>query len=347
MRAPRRRTRLIGLAVVALLVTLAGGGLAIWWKQRGPSTLDLPITQARVIPLTGDSSRFDYEDLDAERGLLFIAHMGAGQVIEVDVRTGKVVRTIDGLDDVHGVIVVPQLQRVFATATGTNELVSLDEDTGRERGRAPTDAYPDGLAYNPDTNTVWTTNEDAGTETVVDAKTLDVRGSVELGDSVGNVAYDPGSHTMMVGVQSDNVLAVIDPSTLRVERRVDLPGCDTSHSLRIDAVRRLAFVGCEDNDRLLTLDLNSWMITGNEEVGDFPDVLSYDQADGRLWGAAESGWVTILELDGRAIQVVGRDFLTDGAHVVAVDPTNHHAYLPVPDGGDRQPAVLDEAPDGG
>jgi len=94
--------------------------------------------------------------------------MGAGQVIEVDVRVGKVVRTIDGLDDVHGVIVVPKLHRVFATATGTNELVSLDEDSGRELGRAPTGAYPDGLAYNPDANTVWTTNEEAGTETVVE-----------------------------------------------------------------------------------------------------------------------------------------------------------------------------------
>ena len=73
-------------------------------------------------------------------------------------------------------------------------------------------------------------------------------------------------------------------------------------------------------------------------------MLSYDQADRRLWVAAESGWLTILELDGRAMRVVGRDFLTEGAHVVAVDPTNHHAYLPVPDVGDGPPAVLDEAP---
>lgn len=343
MRAPRRRTVLIA-AVAALVLAVAGGGLTFWWAQRGPSTLALPITQAGTIPLTGDSSRFDYEDLDAERGLLLIAHMGAGQVVEVDVRAGKLVRTIDGLDDVHGVIVVPKLHRIFATATGTNELVSLDEDTGRELGRAPTGAYPDGLAYNPDTNTVWTTNEEAGTETVVDAETLEVRGTVELGDSVGNVAYDPGSHTMMVGVQSDNVLAVIDPDSLDVERRVDLSGCDTSHSLRIDAVRRLAFVGCEENNRLLAVDLNTWKVTGDEEVGDFPDVLSYDQADGRLWVAAESGWLTILELDGRAMKVVGRDFLTEGAHVVAVDPTDHHAFVPVPDGGDGHPAVLDEAP---
>ena len=341
MRAPRRRTVLIGLAAVALLACAA---VAVGWRVRGPSETALPITQTRAIPLTGDSSRFDYEDLDPGRSLLFIAHMGAGQVIEVDVRAGRVVRTIRGLDDVHGVIVVPRLHRVYATATGTDELVALDEDTGRELGRAPTGAYPDGLAYNPDTHTVWTTNEADGTETVVDATSLAVRGTVQLGESVGNVAYDAGSRMMMVDVQSDDTLAVIHPRTLKVVRRVDLPGCDTDHSLRIDAARRLAFIACEENDRLLTLDLRTWTVTGNERIGHFPDVLSYDPADRRLWAAAESGWLAILELHDRTMEVVGRDFLTDGAHVVVVDPSNHHAYLPVPDGGNGHPAVLDEAP---
>jgi hypothetical protein len=32
--------------------------------------------------LTGGPVRFDYTALDAERGRLFIAHMGAGEVIE-------------------------------------------------------------------------------------------------------------------------------------------------------------------------------------------------------------------------------------------------------------------------
>ncbi|MEV3914782.1 hypothetical protein [Streptomyces canus] len=31
---------------------------------------------SRILP--GDGSRFDYESLDAGRGLLFIAHLGAG-----------------------------------------------------------------------------------------------------------------------------------------------------------------------------------------------------------------------------------------------------------------------------
>ncbi|HEY5843028.1 MAG TPA: hypothetical protein VIU87_16485 [Mycobacterium sp.] len=87
--------------------------------------------------------------MDSVRGLLFLAHLGAGEVIEVDVRANTVVRTIGDLAQVHGVLVVPALHRVFATATGDDRMVSLDEDTGAVLYRTQTGDYPDGLAYDP------------------------------------------------------------------------------------------------------------------------------------------------------------------------------------------------------
>jgi DNA-binding beta-propeller fold protein YncE len=76
-----------------------------------------------------------------------------------------------GLSQVHGVLVVPGLHRVYATATGTNRVVRIDEDTGRVLGGTATGAYPDGLAYDPANGTIWITNESGGSETIVDAAT--------------------------------------------------------------------------------------------------------------------------------------------------------------------------------
>jgi DNA-binding beta-propeller fold protein YncE len=165
--------------------------------------------------LPGDTSRFDYASLDAERGLLFIAHLGASEVIEVDIRAHRVVRTIGNLSQVHGVLVVPALHRVYATATGSNTLVSLDEDTGTVLNQTPTGDYPDGLAYDPHRNTIWTTNESGGSETVVDAATGAVKATVDLGGDAGNVAYDATADRMLVDVQGRNELAVIDPGFRR------------------------------------------------------------------------------------------------------------------------------------
>jgi DNA-binding beta-propeller fold protein YncE len=241
---------------------------------------------------------------------------------------------------VHGVLVVPDKHRVYATATDANRMVILDEDTGAQVASGPTGAYPDGLAYDPVRNAVWTTNESGGTETVLDADTAAVRGTVDLGGEVGNVYYDHAAGVMLVDVQGADVLAVVDPSTLAVVRRVSLPGCDHDHGLAVDPARRLAFVACDANAVLLTVDLETWQVTGRDQVGQEPDVLAFDATTGRLYVAAESGWLAILTENGRRLTVTGSGHLADGAHVVAVDPGTGRSYYPVPAGPGGHPALL-------
>ncbi|KAA0108990.1 YncE family protein [Mycolicibacterium sp. P1-5] len=295
---------------------------------------------AAEIPLPGDDSRFDYASLDATQGLLFVAHLGASEVIEVDVNNHRVVRTIPNISQVHGVLTVPSLNRVYATATGDNQVVTINESTGQIIARAATGEYPDGLAYDPRRNTIWTTNETAGSETVVDAADLHLRGTVEVGGQVGNVGYDSGSDRMLVAVQGTNDLAIIDPATLTITDRVALPGCAHPHGLAIDSTDRLAFVACDENATLVTVDLKMHTVVAANPVGKDPDVLAYDPGAHRLYVAAESGTVTTLDLHGHDLTVANSGFLADGAHVVAVDPNTHRSYYPVPAGRDGHPALL-------
>ncbi|HKN98538.1 MAG TPA: YncE family protein [Pseudonocardiaceae bacterium] len=340
MRA-RSRWLLITGAVVVLVAVLAVVRLATTGR---PAAIPLPLRGVGEVALPGDGSRFDYASLDTGRGLLFIAHLGASQVIEVDVHTGRVVRTIPNVAGVHGVFVVPALHRVYATATDANQMVALDEDTGRVLARAATGEYPDGLAYDPRRNAVWTTNETGGSETVIDAATGAVRGTVPLGGEVGNVAYDPATDRMLVAVQGRDQVAVIDPGSRTVKRWVDLPGCDHDHGLTLDTANRLAFVACDGNATLLTVDLTTWRVIGTNTVGEDPDVLAFDPGSRWLYVAAESGDVAVLGLRDRRLAVLGLDHLADGAHVVAVDSHSHTSYFPVPAGGDGRPALLEHTP---
>src|SRR6185312_7349514 len=89
--AVRWRTRLVtGLAVTAVLAGCATS------RQSD----DLPLRQVSETALSGGPVRFDYTALDSERGRLFIAHMGASQLIEVDVHAHAMVRTLPDLSDV-------------------------------------------------------------------------------------------------------------------------------------------------------------------------------------------------------------------------------------------------------
>ena len=61
--------------------------------------------------------------------------MDASQLLAFDVRTRKIVKTIPA-PGVHGVIAVPALGRVFASATDAREVLTINSKTGRSwRGR--------------------------------------------------------------------------------------------------------------------------------------------------------------------------------------------------------------------
>jgi DNA-binding beta-propeller fold protein YncE len=304
----------------------------------------LPLRQVSETVLTGGPARFDYTALDVGRGRLFIAHMGASELIDVDVRARAVARTLPDLPDVHGVIVVPDKHRVYATATGNNQLVAIDEDSDRVVFRAPTGTYPDGLAYDPIRRAVWTTNESAGTETVVDADTGTVRATVALGGEVGNVVYDGLPDKMVVAVQGGNELAVIDPVSFTVTERIPTAGCDHPHGQALDGANQVMFVGCEANATMVTVDLSDRTVVDHHGVGETPDVLAYDPGAERVYVAAESGWVSIFDHEHGHLTARGSAHLADGAHSMALDPTTHHSFFPIPKGADGSPVLWEFEP---
>src|SRR6266536_2395366 len=126
-RAPWRR---LWLTAGVMAVALAGLTVVAVW-HRSPPSVALPLRAAGEIALPGDSSRFDYASLDAARGLLFVAHLGASEIVVVDVRA------VRGVEQVHGVLVVLKLHRVYASTTGANQILIMDEDIGEAWGGAP------------------------------------------------------------------------------------------------------------------------------------------------------------------------------------------------------------------
>jgi hypothetical protein len=120
----RPRTRLLTGTLAAALAAIAAAVILPGLLRTSNTSQALPLRQAGELALPGASTRFDYESLDPGRGLLFIAHLGDSQVIETDIRARRVIRVITGLPDVHGVLVVPALHRVYATATGDNQMAA-------------------------------------------------------------------------------------------------------------------------------------------------------------------------------------------------------------------------------
>ena len=108
-------------AILTLLVTLctACGSNSAGSTRGGaaPAASQGRLNTVADVQLPGDTSRWDYQALDPQSHRLFIAHLGAGEVVVYDTAQGTVVGTVRGVAGVHGVIAVPELRRVYASAT--------------------------------------------------------------------------------------------------------------------------------------------------------------------------------------------------------------------------------------
>jgi hypothetical protein len=110
------RSRCRKLIATAVLIGTSALG------QKSPA----PLKKIADIPLPGPAARFDYQTFDPTHARLYIAHMNANQLLVFDVRKREVVANLDGFPSVHGVWAVPELDRVYASATGEHKLAVVD-----------------------------------------------------------------------------------------------------------------------------------------------------------------------------------------------------------------------------
>ncbi|MDB5041102.1 MAG: hypothetical protein JWN27_1828 [Candidatus Eremiobacteraeota bacterium] len=318
--------------IAAGLLAIAGAAYA--WQTVGASGPGLPLRLVGDFPLTGNANRFDYASMDPAHGRLWLAHMGDGSVEAFDVKTNRVVLTVplSPSASVRGILVANG--KVYAAAQGLNGVVVLDGSTGK-RLTTVTAGDVDGLAYDPITQRVFVSDESGGRDTVIDARTDRAIGTVALGGEAGNTQYDPVSRHIFVGVQDRNELAEIDPAALKIVRRYELPGCASSHSVAIDPGERAAYVGCQQNFRLVRLELPTARVTGSGAVGVGVDVLALDPGLHRLYVASESGVVSVYDVGDGALRRVAQAFLHLNAHVVGVDPSTHRVYFPLQNVGGK------------
>jgi DNA-binding beta-propeller fold protein YncE len=325
--------------IAVVLASASGSALAMSGCVTAATAAHaLPLRTVARVPLPGPSVRFDYTSIDPTTNRLYIAHMDASQLLILNLHTRRVIKTISAAG-VHGVLAVPSLNRVYASVTNDREAITLNGRTGTILARAPAGEYPDGLAYDSADRHVFVSDETGGVETVLNAAGHRIA-TISLGGEAGNVQYDSISRTILVDVQGRNDIAVIDPRTNRIVRRVGLPGCAHDHGLLVDAPRRLAFVACDGNARLLTLDLKRMKITGSSSVGGSPDVLAFDSSLRRLYVSAESGVVSVFAEQGRSLTKLGEASLAPFAHTVAVDPRTHLVYFPLQSGSNGKPQLL-------
>jgi DNA-binding beta-propeller fold protein YncE len=303
---------------------------AAWHSPtRAPQPAPTPgLSLLREIPLPGPANRFDYQSFDPVTRRIYMNHMNAGRTVVFDTDSNRVVTEIADLPRATGVWVVSSHHQVYVSAAGAHEVAIIDDRTLKVTARVGDIRFPDGIAYAPEADKVFVSDESGAADVVIDATSGAKRATIALGGEAGNTHYDSVSHCILVAVQTKNQMVAIDPVTEKIVQRYDLAGSSHPHGFTLDEEARLLFMSSEGNATLQVIDLRTMKVLAQHTVGDTPDVLAWDPEWRRLYVASEGGVLSAFWLDGTTLKPIG-EVRAAHAHTVSVDPRTHRVYLPL------------------
>src|SRR5215470_16050326 len=180
---------------VLVLAMVATSVVGVWSRDsqvRAQTALaHPPLRKIAEFELPGPpGKRFDYLTIDEDDNYLLSAHLAAGLLHVIDLRTNTVVQTVSGVPGVEGVAYIAEGKKVYTSNWGENKIGVIDLARMAVIKRLPTETKPDGIAYAAPFRKAYVSNERAKAVSVIDVTTDTIVKVLRFDSETGVPQYD-------------------------------------------------------------------------------------------------------------------------------------------------------------
>ncbi len=272
----------------------------------------------------GGENRWDYLSIDTVMHRLYIAHMSKVEVI--DLRTEKLIGSIDSLNGVHGIAFAYEYNKGFITNGKSNSVTVFDLKTLKKIGNIEVPAKgPDAIVYDPFTKRIFTLNGDSQNSTAIDAKTDKVIGNVNL-DGSPEFCVSTNHGRMFVNLEDKSKIEEFNPKTLKTITKWDLKPGESPSALSLDLKNGLLFSGCH-NQMLAISDIKSKKVIKTLPIGKGVDADFFDPVRKLIFVSCWDGTMTVIkENSPKNFEVVDTIATEKGARTMACDVSTGKLY---------------------
>jgi len=272
----------------------------------------------------GGEGGWDYVIPDAPNHRLFVARQNRVSVI--DMNDGHLIAEIPGIQGAHGVALVSDIGRGFATSGNDSSIMMFDAKSYKTllKVRAGQDA--DAIIYDPASKHVFSFNGDANTSTVVDPRRGTVVANIALGGKpeYGQSAKDGKVYVNLV---DSSQIVEIDTKSNSVSRRWSTAPCKNPVSLAIDIAHQRLFSGCRSGVMAIS-DYARGAVVATVPIGQGVDGAGWDPVRRDAFASNADGTLTIIHQDSPSKYHVVENVQTgERARNMGIDPKTHRIYL--------------------
>jgi YVTN family beta-propeller protein len=239
-----------------LLYVSDNGILWMTYKGEGGNTISIVDIKARkkigVIDL-GTSHRPHGIDVDPKTGHIVATTENPSGLVLVDPIARKVLRRYDVKGEApHMVRLGPDARIAYVSNTNSGTLAAVNLETGDVK-TIPTGSRPQGTAFSRDQKTLYITNSEANTISIVDVDKFKVTGTIQTGKWPCRLAVTPDGKSLIYALQATEAVGFADLASKKEINQVPLGGKLLSLTLSSDG--RYAYSSAQELDKIYVISL--------------------------------------------------------------------------------------------
>jgi DNA-binding beta-propeller fold protein YncE len=297
-----------------------------------------PLHLEQTIELPDVQGRIDHMSIDVKGERLFVSALGNNTVEVVDLKAGKRVNTITGLQEPQGVLYMPAADRLYV-ANGKDGSVRIFD--GSSLKLLKTLEYgddADNLRYDSARQYIYVGFGSGGLgEFDIDGQKL---GETKLDAHPESFQLEKNGPRIYVNLPKSLKIAVVDRGKHAVTTTWRTGGRLANYPMALDEADHRLFIVTRFPARLLVFNTETGKVVQSlSAVGDCDDVV-YDQARKRLYASGGEGAISVFQQQSPdQYKEIARPATVKGARTSLFSPDLGRLYLAVRRQG-SQPASI-------
>src|SRR3989442_13141327 len=260
-----------------------------------------PLRLVQTITLPADiRGHFDHFEVDLKGKRLFATPEAYKSVLVFDLKTGKLIRTIGGIEKSHAVLYREDLNRIYVTDGEAGDLKIFDAKSYGLVSSVKLLEDADSIGYDPATKYLYIDNGGGDVhQTYSMLSVIDTTAGKKLadlkidGETLEAMALEKSTSKMYVNNRARNQISVVDREKRELVASWPVTQCKPNVAMALDEANHRLFVACRSGV-ISVLDTQT-----GKEVTSFPitkgvDDITYDPASKRVYAACD-GAVDIYE----------------------------------------------------
>lgn len=271
------------------------------------------------IPLSNVSGRIDHIDVNLKDQVLYIAALGNNSLEAVDLKTGKTLRSIKGLDEPQGVAYIPQKNEVIVANGGNGECNFYNAGNFQETASVDLGSDADDVRYDSISKKIYV-GYGSGGVAIIDAIDHKKIGDIKLPGHPEGFQLDQQLGKLFVNVPGAGEIDVVNLQTLSVVDKWKTK-YNANFPMAVDESHHIVFIGYRHPGKLVAMNAGTGKIISETDLVGDTDDLFFDEHNSKIYASGGGGSVNVFDFDRATFKKSANIPVRDGARTSLLIPS--------------------------